>query len=215
MSERETGDFLAGFWKSAQPFVVAGTLNSLAQTLVKLTAPGVPDIYQGTEFYDLSLVDPDNRRKVDFAARDKAMSDGRKVAEALPGWRDGAVKAKLTAAALKARIASPTLFTTGRYLPLEVEGAKKDHVVAFARTDGEGRAAVTIVPRLALQLLGEGATVPMLDPTGWGDTAVRLPSHLAGARFDDILGERPVTGGATLRLSEVLATLPVALLLAD
>ncbi|MBB3997339.1 malto-oligosyltrehalose synthase [Aureimonas pseudogalii] len=215
MSERETGDFLAGFWKSAQPFVVAGALNSLAQTLVKLTAPGVPDIYQGTEFYDLSLVDPDNRRKVDFAARERAMSDGRKVAEALPDWRDGAVKAKLTAAALKARIASPTLFTTGRYLPLEVEGAKKDHVVAFARTDGEGRAAVTIVPRLALQLLGEDATVPMLDPAGWGDTAVRLPSHLAGARFDDILGERPVTGGATLRLSEVLATLPVALLLAD
>ena len=194
---------------------MAGALNTLSQTLIKLTAPGVPDIYQGTEFYDLSLVDPDNRRKVDFAARKRAMEEGGTPADVLPQWRDGRVKAKLTAAALKARIKAPTLFTKGRYIPLEVTGEKAEHVVAFARTDEEGRVAVTIAPRMALQLLGESAEQPLPEAKTWGDTAVRLPSHLAGARFECILTGEPVAAGASLKLSEVLARLPVALLLAD
>ncbi len=215
LRKSETGDLLADFWRKAQPFVVAGALNSLSQTLIKLTAPGVPDIYQGTEFYDLSLVDPDNRRKVDFAARKQAMEDGHTPADALPHWRDGRVKAKLTAAALKARIKAPELFTKGRYIPLEVTGEKAEHVVAFARTDGEGRVAVTIAPRMALQLLGEAAEQPLPEAKVWGDTAVRLPSHLASARFECILTGETVGAGASLKLSEVLARLPVALLLAD
>ncbi|KTR07649.1 alpha-amylase [Aureimonas ureilytica] len=215
LSQKETGDLLARFWKQSQSFVVAGALNSLSQTLIKLTAPGVPDIYQGTEFYDLSLVDPDNRRKIDFAARQRAMEDGETIAASLPHWRDGRVKAKLTAAALKARIRAPELFTKGRYIPLEVTGAKADHVVAFARTDNEGHVAVTIAPRLALQLLGEGADIPMLEASEWGDTAVRLPSHLAGARFEDILASREVGSGASFKLADILSEMPVALLLAD
>ncbi|MBB3938301.1 malto-oligosyltrehalose synthase [Aureimonas phyllosphaerae] len=215
LSKSGSGDFLEAFWRDVQPFVVAGALTSLSQTLVKLTAPGVPDIYQGTEFYDLSLVDPDNRRKIDFKAREAAMTDGHGVAEALPHWRDGRVKAKLTAAALKARIKAPELFTTGKYMPLEVTGEKRDHVLAFARSDREGRFAVTVVPRLALGLLGDRAEMPMPDPAAWGDTAVRLPSQLSGARFEDILNLKPVSGAASLPLSRLLADLPVALLIAD
>ncbi len=167
LSKGTSGDFLATFWRAVQPFVVAGALTSLSQTLIKLTAPGVPDIYQGTEFYDLSLVDPDNRRKIDFKAREAAMTDGHGLAEALPHWRDGRVKAKLTAAALKARIQAPALFTTGRYMPLEVTGSKRDHVVAFARADGDGRFAVVVAPRLTLGLLGDKAEMPMPDAGAW------------------------------------------------
>ncbi len=156
-----------------------------------------------------------NRRKIDFKAREAAMTDGHGVAEALAGWRDGRVKAKLTAAALKARIKAPELFTTGRYLPLEVTGAKRDHVVAFARADGEGRFAVVVAPRLALGLLGETAEVPMPAPSAWGDTAVRLPSQLSGARFEDILNLKSVAGAPSLPLASLLAELPVALLIAD
>ncbi|WP_061930434.1 malto-oligosyltrehalose synthase [Aureimonas sp. AU22] len=215
LSKRESGDFLEVFWRAVQPFVVAGALTSLSQTLLKLTAPGVPDIYQGTEFYDLSLVDPDNRRKIDFRAREAAMTDGHGVAETLSAWRDGRVKAKLTAAALKARIKAPELFTTGRYMALEVTGAKSDHVVAFARADEQGRYALVVAPRLALGLLGERAQTPMPDPAAWGDTAVRLPSQLSGARFEDILNLKSVAGAPSLPLASLLADLPVALLIAD
>ncbi|WP_182086916.1 malto-oligosyltrehalose synthase [Aureimonas sp. ME7] len=215
LSKAESGEFLEGFWREVQPFVVAGALTSLSQTLIKLTAPGVPDIYQGTEFYDLSLVDPDNRRAIDFKARADAMTDGHGVAEALPHWRDGRVKAKLTAAALKARIQAPALFTTGRYVPLEVTGEKSDHVVAFARADDEGRFAVVVAPRLSLALLGREASVPMPEASAWGDTAIKLPSQMSGARFEDILNLKPVAGAGSLRLADILADLPVALLVAE
>ncbi|MBB3950656.1 malto-oligosyltrehalose synthase [Aureimonas jatrophae] len=215
LSPAQSGSFLAAFWREVQPFVVAGALNSLAQTLIRLAAPGVPDIYQGTEFYDLSLVDPDNRRKVDFEARARAMANGEGVEQALAHWRDGEVKAKLTAAALKARRQAPTLFTTGKYLPLEVTGPMAQHVVAFARTDDEGRVAVAVAPRLAHELLGNKAERPMPDPDRWADTALRLPSQIAGARFENVLTLQEVRGAPSLLLRDLLADLPVALLLAD
>lgn len=109
--------FLRSFWERVQPFVVAGALTSLSQTLVRLGAPGVPDIYQGTEFYDNSLVDPDNRRLVDFDARLSVLRGGEPVGAAAAHWRDGCAKARLTAAGLAARGARPGLFTVGDYVP--------------------------------------------------------------------------------------------------
>ncbi len=119
------------------------------------------------------------------------------------------------AAALKGRIQAPALFTTGRYVPLEVTGEKSDHVVAFARADEEGRFAVVVAPRLTLSLLGREASVPMVEASAWGDTAIRLPSQMSGAWFEDILNLKPVAGAASLPLSTLLADLPVALLVAD
>ena len=212
LSRDKSGDWLAGFWKRCQPFVAAGALNSLSQTLIKLTAPGVPDIYQGTEFYDFSLVDPDNRRKFDFDARVRAMDDGETPAQALPAWRDARVKAKLTAAALKARMAAPELFTMGAYVPLEVEGERAAHLVAYARTDDAGRAAIVVAPRLNFALLG-GADDPALAARAFGDTSIRLPSEMKGRRFDDALGGVAwFEAGGSVAVADLLDPLPVALL---
>ncbi len=214
LSTGKSGDWLARFWKDCQPFVVSGAMNSLSQTLLKLTAPGIPDIYQGTEFYDLSLVDPDNRRKFDFASREAAMADGETPAEALSSWRDARVKAKLTAAALKLRIAAPELFTTGAYERLEVTGARAAHVVAFLRRDEAGRAALVVVPRLVHSLLDAGEE-PSALAAHWKDTAIVLPEALVGRRLEDALGTGTwFEAGTRVAVADLLERLPVALLTA-
>lgn len=213
LDPQKSGDWLARFWRDCQPFVVSGAVNSLSQTLLKLTAPGIPDIYQGTEFYDLSLVDPDNRRKFDFDVRRTAMADGQTPAEALAAWRDARVKAKLTAAALKARIEAPELFTTGVYEKLEVTGERAEHVVAFLRRDEAGRAALVVVPRLVHTLL-KGREEPSGLASHWRDTAVVLPEALVGRRFDDALGTGSwFEAGNRVALADLLENLPVALLM--
>ncbi|MFD2238372.1 malto-oligosyltrehalose synthase [Aureimonas populi] len=213
MSREASGGFLAGFWQAAQPFVAAGALTSLSQTLLKLAAPGVPDIYQGTEFYDNSLVDPDNRRKSDTAPRLAALDDGVPLGLAGRDWRDGRVKAKLTLAGLQARAGAPALYSRGAYRPLEVVGEKAAHIVAFARTDSEGRAAVVLAPRLAHALLG-GGTDATPSAEVWADSTVRLPAELSGLAFSDVLGGPGHAGGESLALRTVLGTFPMALLTA-
>ena len=208
--------FLPTFWRDAQPFVVAGALNSLAQTAIKLAAPGIPDIYQGTEFYDFSLVDPDNRRAIDFADRQSAFEGGETAPDLLDHWRDGRVKAKITAEGLAARAAAPDLFTRGAYVALEVTGVNADHVVAFARiAESGGPAAICVAPRLALTLLGEGASRPMVEPAAWGDTAITIPEGLRGRGARDLFAETRRDLGETLKLSEAFSALPVSLLLID
>ena len=152
--------------------------NSLAQTLIKITAPGVPDFYQGTELWNLSLVDPDNRRPVDLrapagAARRNCQlrdDDPRRAARARTGTHvddlvtsraDGRIKLYVTAAALRARRADPDLYLRGDYVPLPVAGTRAAHVFAFARAFGTGRAVVAIVPRLTATLLPDAATRPI------------------------------------------------------
>lgn len=173
----------------------AGAVNGLAQTLLKLTIPGVPDFFQGSEFWDQSLVDPDNRRPVDFASRIAALQH-----DAAPAsWRTGHVKQTLIHRVLIARRAMPMLFARGDYRPLAVEGPMAAHAVAFARTYGE-QTAITIVPRLVLRMLrdDDSITVPA---EAWGDTLISLPDDLA-PRW-----------GATLRVADTLRDMPVALLL--
>ena len=138
----------------------AGAINALAQQLLKLTAPGVPDIYQGTELWDQSLVDPDNRRPVDYSAAHPPLA--RITAGAAPAagsppicWQtkaDGRIKLYLTSRALACRAAYPDLFARGDYVPLAAEGAAADHVVAFARRDAENE-FIVVVPRLVLRSL--------------------------------------------------------------
>jgi (1->4)-alpha-D-glucan 1-alpha-D-glucosylmutase len=169
----------------------AGWSNGLAQKLVQLTAPGVPDVYQGTELWDRSLVDPDNRRAVDFAARRRVLAQVR--AGALPPVDlSGAAKLLVTTTALRLRRDRPELFD--RYLPIEASGVAADHVLAFDRGG-----AVTIATRLPIGLERIG---------GWGDTVL----HAApAARVDALTGRRfPASRG--IPLAELLATYPVALL---
>ncbi|MDP2358510.1 MAG: hypothetical protein Q8M31_20975 [Beijerinckiaceae bacterium] len=157
------------------------------------------------------MVDPDNRRAVDFATRAHLINDGLGLEETLVHWRDGRAKAKLTVAALKVRRAAPELFTVGDYLPLEVEGEKASHIVAFARIENKGRVAVVVAPRLTLNLLGN-EPADLLPPAAvWGDTFIRLPSHLASMKFADALGGQIFEPGAMMPVSSLLAKIPLAL----
>jgi (1->4)-alpha-D-glucan 1-alpha-D-glucosylmutase len=172
-----------------------GRSNSLAQKLLQLTMPGVPDVYQGTELWDLSLVDPDNRRPVDFALRRRLLAelDGGAVP---PVDGTGAAKLLVVSRALRARRDSPELFTG--YEPVTTVGPAADHVVAFDRGG-----AVTVATRLPAGLAAAG---------GWRDTAVQLPT---GAWHDLLTGARVVSDAGGARLDALLERLPVALLVHD
>jgi len=203
-------DEVAGLVRRLSP---AGACNGLAQTLIRCTAPGIPDLYQGTEFWDFSLVDPDNRRPVDFAAREAALDAGEAPAALLPHWMDGRVKAAVIARALALRQRQPALFAEGDYLPIEAEGPMAAHVLAFAR-HLDGRAAVTVVTRLPARMLGEDG-LPLVPAAAWEGTTLPLPAPLAGLGFGDALGGPAPEAGAALSVGALLGRLPVALLSAE
>ncbi|MFL6140021.1 MAG: malto-oligosyltrehalose synthase [Frankiaceae bacterium] len=195
-----TGDeaLLADVESFVATVLVPGRVNSLAQKLVQLTMPGVPDVYQGSECWDLSLVDPDNRRPVDFALRRALLTAMDAGAADLPTVHDdsGAAKLLVTSRALRLRRERPEWFDErGAYRALVADGEAAAHCVAFARAD----AAVTVVPRLPVGLGRRG---------GWGDTTLGLPS--AGPWRDVLTGG--VVEGDAVRLADLLADFPVALL---
>ncbi|PZQ17060.1 MAG: malto-oligosyltrehalose synthase [Ancylobacter novellus] len=187
----------------------AGAANGLTQTLIKLTIPGVPDTYQGTEFWDLTLVDPDNRRPVDYPARERALAVGETPLEAAAHWEDGAVKQALVAAVLADRAKRPLLFAEGSYTPLAVQGALSDDVVAFARILGD-EVAVSIAIRGTSRLLG--ASNGLLAPREvlHGNT-IAFPSALRPSKLYDRISGRSITVEPKISLAELLA-LPVAFL---
>jgi (1->4)-alpha-D-glucan 1-alpha-D-glucosylmutase len=154
-------DLLTDIAAFAERIAPAGAINGLAQTLLKLTAPGVPDIYQGTDFWDLSLVDPDNRRPVDFQARLDAISAQAPITQLARNWRNGRIKQTVIRRSLAVRQARPDLFSRGDYAPLAVEGPAADHVIAFARRQN-GVVALTVACRLPARLLGvnDGIVIP-------------------------------------------------------
>ncbi|UQY35164.1 malto-oligosyltrehalose synthase [Pseudomonas fulva] len=198
---------------AAAEIAPAGALNSLAQSLLRMSVPGVPDLYQGCEFWDFSLVDPDNRRPVDFAARRQALADGQSLAEALGHWHDGQVKQTLIAATLQARAHHPRLFAEGDYQPLEVQGTHAERVVAFLRSLGD-QYAIVVVPRLGAALLGD-SPLPLIAADQWGDTRIALPAVLADkALHSAFAATAPLAPGGHLALRDVLRDTPVNLLIA-
>lgn len=194
---------------AAQSLACPGALNGLVQSLLRMTVPGIPDLYQGNECWDLSLVDPDNRRAVDFAARRLALDDSQGPAELLAHWRDGRVKQALIAQVLEQRRAYPELFARGSYQPLEVRGTHAAHVLAFARI-GEAQRAVVVVPRLAAGLLGTTAQ-PLIPAQNWDDTRVLLPFALRTANCTGLFSQDAVTPSNELWLSTALKAFPVNL----
>jgi (1->4)-alpha-D-glucan 1-alpha-D-glucosylmutase len=151
----------------------AGALNGLTQCILKCTLPGVPDFYQGTEFWDFSLVDPDNRRPVDYAARSAALAEAAEARILHPQWQDGRVKESLTNTLLALRAAGPEIFADGAYEPLPATGPREDNVVSFLRRHRD-RAILVAVPRLcAAPCMAAG--LPLPPPEFWEDTRVELP----------------------------------------
>jgi (1->4)-alpha-D-glucan 1-alpha-D-glucosylmutase len=181
-----------------------GAINGLAQTLLRLTAPGVPDLYQGTEFWDQSLVDPDNRRPVDYAVRTKTL-DAETPPQTLPHWQDGAVKQSVIARVLKLRDARPLLFTKGDYTKLEAEGPAAQHVLAFARRH-QGTTIIAAVTRLSVALLDNAAS-PLVPAAAWEGTTLTLP----GSRGTDLLSDQAISA-QHLAVGKLFSHLPIALL---
>jgi (1->4)-alpha-D-glucan 1-alpha-D-glucosylmutase len=206
-------------------------VNSLAQLVLKLVSPGVADVYQGGELWDLSLVDPDNRRPVDYAHRRALLADlepllsaadvadptdgdeSAAVAALVDQWHDGRIKLFVTAAGLRLRRARPDVFLQGTYQPVIAEGLAADHIVACAR-ELDGAIALAVVPRL---LSSAAFHVPVAGPKAWRDTRLRLPDAWRGRAFRSVL-----TGGVVkpirtahdtwLMTSQALAACPVGLL---
>ena len=174
--------FVAEAANSAHRIGPAGAINGLVQTVLKMTVPGAPDFYQGTEFWDQSLVDPDNRRPVDFTARVAALT------KPTDGWRDGRVKQALIRKVLRARASIPDLFARGAYQALEVTGPRADHVVAFMRSLGDVH-CVVVVPRLPAKLLAGGDSI-MIPPDVWAATELHLPHALNGRHLTPLLADR-------------------------
>ena len=208
-----------GFLNELASFVArigpAGAVNSLLQTVVRIASPGVPDLYQGTELWDFSLVDPDNRRLVDFEARRAALADT-PPSEQLGNWRDARVKLGIVHRALALRSVSPALFLAGAYLPLRVEGSGAEHVIAFARRHGDAY-AIVIGTRLAASLLTPARDLPLVEPSRWEETTIELPPALAGrALFDWLSPAAPKVGDdGRLLVRDALSALPVALLVEE
>ena len=148
----------------------------------------MPDLYQGTELWDFSLVDPDNRRPVDFAKRSAWLVDT-PPSEQLQNWRDGRIKFGVVHRALTLRAVSPALFLQGSYVPLVVHGPLARHAIAFARQHGDAY-AIVVGTRLAASLLPESSDVPLVDPAAWEDTSIELPPALAGRALFDCFESR-------------------------
>jgi (1->4)-alpha-D-glucan 1-alpha-D-glucosylmutase len=208
VNERAVPELLSDIIGFAQRLAPAGAVNGLAQTLLKLTAPGVPDIYQGTELWDFSLVDPDNRRPVDFAARAAGLDDT-PLEELATHWRDGRVKQALIARTLALRQERSDLFRQGSYEPISVQGAHAERVIAFVRRCGRD-VALVVVPRLASPLLRHNEI--LFEPQHWTDTAISLAERQSLMHI--FTGERIETQ-PPIRLSTLLDRFPCALLISS
>lgn len=196
--------FLPLFEPFAREIAELGAVNALAQLVLKLTTPGVPDIYQGTEMWDFSLVDPDNRRPVDYQMRERTMENLEDPREMLQHWRDGRIKLFVIRQLLNLRRERPGLFASGAYEGLSSAGAHAESCLAFRRSDGD-TSLVVVVPRLT-RALG-------FPPIGdcWQDTTVEALAD-GGAPWRNLFTGAEIEPTVALPLFRVLADLPVAVL---
>jgi (1->4)-alpha-D-glucan 1-alpha-D-glucosylmutase len=228
LTGRTAARFLASFVPLQRRVAHTGVVNSLAQLVLKLASPGVPDFYQGTELWDLSLVDPDNRRGVDFAAR-QTLLDGlqpliarfeagdvidRDVSQLVDSWVDARIKLFITTCGLRFRREHANLLLNGQYQPLQVEGPAADHIVAFARHDGSG-ILLAIVPRLTLSLARDNRSLPV-GSDAWGTTRVLLPAWAGTPEFRHLLtGETVHVTTGHVPAAAVFRICPVGLMWAE
>nr|MBS0021805.1 malto-oligosyltrehalose synthase [Gammaproteobacteria bacterium] len=219
--------FLMDFLPLVRKVARWGLYNSLSQVLLKLTSPGVPDIYQGNELWDFSLVDPDNRRPVDYPQRRELLgqlqaltADPKGRAERVQGLLDtlddGRAKLFLTWQALLLRASRPLLFEKGEYLPLTPEGAKGEHICAFARLF-ERELLIAIAPRWFATLMSDPEEKPLGEAV-WGDTCIGVPPECNGRPLENVFTGELVSlddtaeTGPRLYVSAALAHFPVGLL---
>jgi (1->4)-alpha-D-glucan 1-alpha-D-glucosylmutase len=200
-------ELLHGIADFAARLAPAGATLSLAQTVLRYTLPGVPDLYQGTEFWDESLVDPDNRRPVDFTLRQQALQAAAEPEALLAAWQDGRVKQSIIHRLLRLRAELPALFHQGEYRPLIATGPYGDAVFSFLRRHGKD-ALLVVVP---LRAARTPTTRPGFPPGGWRGTALHLPGEIQGD-WHGVLDDRGLRQGERLDVETLLARLPAAVL---
>jgi (1->4)-alpha-D-glucan 1-alpha-D-glucosylmutase len=219
--------FLRSFLPFQQRVARAGMVNSLGQLVLKVVSPGVPDFYQGTEIWDLNLVDPDNRRAVDFSARAAMLQEMQPLLEEnlsvderkeklqglIQDWPSGKLKLLCTAILLNLRRRLKDLCLFGEYVPFATNGPERDHVLALGRLN-EYDAVIAIVPRLSARLTETDKPLPV-GVNSWRDTAVELPSAFRGRRYRDLLTGEIHEGQERLMLRNHLSTLPFSVLVAQ
>ena len=210
MLSRENQTFLVDFSVALQPFARAGLVNSLTQTIIKFTAPGVPDIYQGSEVSDYSLVDPDNRRKPDFTALRQRLVhlDSFGTVDDICSL-GGSFKQRLVQQLLRLRQSAPTFFECADYIPLTANADEAGNIVAFARTDGE-HALIVVAPRLPLSSLFEGSLADL--GKRYAEIVIALPQQLANRSYRNLWTGDAVALLGLLQLRDVLGGLPFAVL---
>lgn len=213
-------EFLQAFRPFQQRIAEYGIYNSLSQVLLKNASPGVPDLYQGCELWDLSMVDPDNRRPVDYERRISLLHEIQTSAknniqsllsDLLESKEDGRIKLFLTHRILQVCKEYSKLFQEGKYQPLEVSGRLANHVIAFARVF-EGQVEITIAPRFLTSLIQPGE-LP-LGESVWQDTQIHIPEGISG-KWRNVITGQPLEGKDVLTVGEVLKHFPVALLCSD
>jgi len=224
LDRNATGNpFLADLRRFLPRVAIPGIYNSLAQVVLKITAPGVPDLYQGTELWDFALVDPDNRRPVDYAQRRARLAElaalggealQARIAAARARPADGTLKLLVMMRALAHRRRHRDLYERGTYLPVVAEGPRARHVVAFARVASDGRAVITVTGRFFAPLV-----LATPDPGGaavWDETRLLLPAELAHWPYREVISEAEVAADAgrktELPLGRIFSMLPVAIL---
>jgi (1->4)-alpha-D-glucan 1-alpha-D-glucosylmutase len=219
--------FLADFEEFAHRIARIGAFNSFSQTLLKLTSPGVPDIYQGNELLELNLVDPDNRRPIDYDRRRELLATLKRetasnhelptrVRELISSPDSNAAKQYLTWKTLTFRRQQPDMFQRGSYIPLHAAGERSEHVVAFARQH-ERRTIIVAVPRLSGRLMGETHD-SVCEEAIWRDTTLEIPSDGVACYHNLFTGEcLPLQPGLAPRipLSDLFRNFPVAILISE
>jgi (1->4)-alpha-D-glucan 1-alpha-D-glucosylmutase len=222
LDEAGSREFLADFMNLQARLAYYGALNSLAQVLVKIAAPGVPDFYQGTELWDFSLVDPDNRRPVDFAKRVRFLADlklqertkGKAlVGELISHWQDGRIKLFITHKAINFRRDNPDIFLQGDYLPLAAQGDREENILAFARRQGANW-VLALTARFLTKIARPGQ--PAVGREAWGESALLLPLEAPVQWVDLLTGADhcAIASGPsiTLPLKRIFQHLPLAFL---
>jgi (1->4)-alpha-D-glucan 1-alpha-D-glucosylmutase len=235
LSGAGAGRLLPSFLPFQRRIAALGMINSLAQLTLKIGSPGIPDFYQGTDLWDLSLVDPDNRRPVDFERRARLLDEvdallardalcrAPGISEWLQNWRDGRVKLLVTASGLRMRRAHAELFLSGSYVPLATRTTVPGDLVAFARvadqdgSAGDGAAALFIAPRLCSQLVDADHSLPVGER--WKTSRVMLPPALGARTFrHEVTGAeiKPTSAGyeSWIFAGEAFAALPLGILAA-
>jgi len=216
----DSSPFLSDFTAFQKRIARVGALNSLSQTLIKLTAPGIPDIYQGSDLWNLSLVDPDNRRPVDYLHRAQALarldgadSDTQLLHDLTTNWQEGQIKLFLIQHVLHLRRSLSSLFANRNYTPIIASGEREEHVFSYVRTHKTGDLLI-VAPRLCSSIIDEGDE--LTASRKWGNSTLSLPSDWHGQAHDLISGETTpvvnVHGTRSVMLSEVLRYFPVGLL---